>query len=77
MEISDGVIWRLASIGEAGRYQGGIAGNLISEEPEAPIWGGLHLLPIGFIPDCTSLCSPSPAFPPQTVLGLTHSFGSG
>lgn len=44
MEISDEVIWMLSSTWEAGKYQGGIKGNLISQEPEAPIWGGLYLL---------------------------------
>lgn len=43
MEINDEAIWMLSSAEEAARYQGGIGGNLISREPEAPIWGGLHL----------------------------------
>lgn len=43
MEINNEAIWMLSSAEEAARYQGGIEGNLISQEPEAPIWGGLHL----------------------------------
>ena len=38
MELSDEAIWMLLNTEGATRYQGGIRGNLISQEPGAPAW---------------------------------------